>query len=325
MIRNNTIVLIPDTLTSIQNSIDINPLLLSEAKGMTKKDKLVLFSLKNIYLVSRILSRIILGKKKTDRLYTERGISFKSFLYKYIEILGLDNSFLIVFNVPAYNYKFSSLVTRKVPHFLIEEMYVSMAVPYEEDILKHFNPKKGDVVIDIGAAFGLYTILSSKRVGSNGKVIAIEAHPSCFEMLNRNIKLNGLTNVIPLNNAVHSRKMKVKLYSNYTIMSERVSKDKANEKFIQVNANTLDNLLQQNEISHADINWIKIDVEGAEFEVLKGATSILSKSKDIALLIEVHGKDNYKPVVEFLKTYNFKIEFEKTYGNREKHILVRKS
>jgi hypothetical protein len=96
-------------------------------------------------------------------------------------------------------------------------------------------------------------------------------------------------------------------------------------KFIEVNANTLDNLLQQNGISHSDINWIKIDVEGAEFEVLKGATSILSKSKDIALLIEVHGKDNYKPVVEFLKIYNFKIEFEKIYENREKHILVRKS
>ena len=37
-----------------------------------------------------------------------------------------------------------------------------------------------------------------------------------------------------------------------------------------------------------DINWIKIDVEGAEFEVLKGATNVLSKSKDIALLIEIH-------------------------------------
>ena len=70
-----------------------------------------------------------------------------------------------------------------------------------------------------------------------------------------------------------------------------INRAESEGKFIEVNANTLDNLLlqpQQNGINHADINWIKIDVEGAEFEVLKGATSILSKSKDIALLIEVH-------------------------------------
>ena len=39
------------------------------------------------------------------------------------------------------------------------------------------------------------------------------------------------------------------------------------------------------------MNWVKIDVEGAEFEVLKGANNLLSNSKDIALLIEVHGKN----------------------------------
>ncbi len=63
---------------------------------------------------------------------------------------------------------------------------------------------------------------------------------------------------------------------------------------------TWDYLLQSNQIGEEQINWIKIDVEGAEFEVLKGATNILSKSKDIALLIEVHGPDNYIPIIEFL-------------------------
>jgi FkbM family methyltransferase len=142
-----------------------------------------------------------------------------------------------------------------------------------------------------------------------------------------------------LNYAVYSKETKLKLYlpdeelgytMHHSTMLNYVStkyKIETEGKFVEVNANTLDNLLlpQQNGISHEDVNWIKIDVEGAEFEVLKGATDILSKSKDIALLIEVHGKDNYKPVVEFLKTYNFKIEFEKTYDREEKHILVRKS
>ena len=92
----------------------------------------------------------------------------------------------------------------------------------------------------------------------------------------------------------------------------------------EVNANTLDYMLQQNGIR--DANWIKIDVEGAEFEVLKGAHNILSNSKDIALLIEVHGLDNYTPVIEFLHSYNLDVEFEMSNENGDwRHIIARKS
>jgi len=65
-------------------------------------------------------------------------------------------------------------------------------------------------------------------------------------------------------------------------------------------------------------------VEGAELEVLKGATNVLSKSKDMALLIEVHGLNNYRPVVEFLSLYDFKIQFEKSHYSGDKHIILRK-
>ena len=103
-----------------------------------------------------------------------------------------------------------------------------------------------------------------------------------------------------------------------------VNRAKTDEKFIEVNANTLDYLLQQNGIR--DANWIKIDVEGAEFEVLKGAHNILSNSKDIALLIEVHGLDNYIPVIEFLHSYNLNVEFEMSNENGDwRHIIARKS
>jgi FkbM family methyltransferase len=198
----------------------------------------------------------------------------------------------------------------------------------EDEIIELFTPKEGDVVIDIGAHIGRYTIIASKRVGANGKVVAIEANPSNFEMLNRNIKLNQLTNVISLNNAVYSKETKIKLYlpgeelghTTYnTVMSDRA---RTEDKFVEVSANTLDYLLQLNEIT--DVNWVKIDVEGAEFEVLKGASNVLSKSKDIALLIEVHGKDTYEPIIESLRSYNFKIDFEKTYENGEKHIIALK-
>jgi hypothetical protein len=103
---------------------------------------------------------------------------------------------------------------------------------------------------------------------------------------------------------------------------------KAGEKFVDFDANTLDNLLLQNGINAEDVNWVKIDVEGAELEVLKGSTNVLSKSKDISLLIEVHniadGTNHYRPIMDLLGHNNFKIEFEKTYPSGEKHVILRK-
>jgi FkbM family methyltransferase len=310
-------------LISEPDPVSIDRLLLKEAKGATKRDKFVFFCIRNIYTGLRILIRIAVGKKKRDKLYFERGISFRGFLYKSIELLKLDSSFLLVFNIPEYDYKFYSRVTRKLPNFLIPDMYASMTL-HEEDVRKHFNPKRGDTVIDIGAAFGLYTITSSKRVGANGKVIAIEAHPDSFEMLNRNIKLNGLTNVTTLNYAVYSKESKVKIYSNYTIMSERIREEQVKEKFVEVNADTLDSILQQNGIRQEQINWIKIDVEGAEFEVLKGAHNTLSNSKDIALYVEIHGQRNYQPIIEFLYSYNINVTFQKDYDRGDIHVIARR-
>ena len=306
--------------------------LLKEPEGVLPAlDRCILFFLKIIYLGLRIVLRLVLGKERRDKLYVEKGISYAwidylnpslyllKLFYKSIKFLGVGNSqVLIKISVPKYDYKFYCRINK------------ADFITREDGIIEHFTPKQGDIVVDIGAHMGRYTIISSKRVGTNGKVIAIEAHPGNFEMLNRNIKLNQLTNVIPLNYAVYSKETKIKLYipgeeSGYTVYNTIMSNRAGTEdKFVEVNANTLDYLLQLNQIREEEVNWVKIDVEGAEFEVLKGATNVLSKSKDIALLIEVHGSDNYKPILNFLNLYNFKIEFEKNHESGDKHIILRK-
>ena len=298
---------------------------IKNSEGKTIFDKCILFFLKIIYLGLRILLRLALGKKRRDRFYIKRGLDFGVFWYKTFKFLRPGNSTLLKFKVPKYDYEFYCRINK--------DDFKIMTI-HEDDIIKRFTPKEGDIVIDIGAHIGLYTIISSKRVGANGKVVAIEADPSNFEMLKSNIKLNQLTNVTPLNYAVYSKETKVKLYlpsgesgfTKYnTIMPNWIN---AQEKFVEVNANTLDYLLQLNEIRQEEVNWIKIDVEGAEFEVLKGATNVLSKSKDVAILMELHGPPHvYRPKVEeFVNLYNFKIEFEKSYEeNGSMHIIMQKS
>ena len=298
--------------------------LFKETKGNTLFDKFILNSIKLTYRGSRFLIGVALGKTKRDKLWNKRKITFHGFLYKYIERLRLDNTILLVFDVPKYNFKFCSRITRKINNFLIHDVVNGMNF-HEEQILKYFTPTEGDVVIDVGPAFGLYTILASKKVGPLGKVIAIEPQPEILKLLKSNINVNKLDNVTTLNYAAYSKETKLKLYSNYTIISERAKKVKGD--YIEVNCNTLDNLIFQLE-KIKQVNWIKIDVEGAELEVLKGAHIILSNNKDIALLIEIHknseGKNLYKEIIELLHSYNFKIEIERLDKSGEIHVIVRK-
>jgi FkbM family methyltransferase len=87
-----------------------------------------------------------------------------------------------------------------------------MMTKHEDLIMGYFRPKEGDVVVDVGAHIGHYTIIASKLVCPNGKVIAVEAHPHNFKMLQYNIWLNELTNVTAMNYAVYSKRARLELY-----------------------------------------------------------------------------------------------------------------
>ncbi|HKG88695.1 MAG TPA: FkbM family methyltransferase, partial [Nitrososphaeraceae archaeon] len=225
----------------------LNSWLLKETKGVRTLDKGILYFLKIAYLSLRILLRVALGRRRRDRIFIERGFDFNTFLYKVFKVLGIGNSMLLRIHVPKYDYKFYCRINNREDLVFITN--------HEEDIIEHFTPKEGDIVVDIGAHMGRYTIISSKRVGANGKVVAIEAHPGNFEMLKSNIKLNQLTNVIPLNYAAYSKETKINLYlpeveSGYTIYNTIMSnRARTEDKFVEVSANTLDYLLQLNEIT----------------------------------------------------------------------------
>jgi FkbM family methyltransferase len=324
--------------TSYLDSIGSSKWWLREVKGARIFDKFVLGLLKIVYLGVRFSLRAILGRKTRDKLiddtytisaysekFAKRKINFRDFLYKSSRILGIEKILLLEISVPTHNYRIHCPLNK--------EDFIVMT-RHEEKIIELFHPKEGDIVVDVGAHMGRYTITSSKYVGPQGKVIAVEAHPYNFKMLQRNISLNGLTNVIAIKCALYSKKARLKLYlpdeelgytMHHSLMTNYlVAKysEKIEQKYIEVEAYTLDSLLQFNGIDQ--VNWIKIDVEGAEYEVLRGAKEILSANKRISILVEVHGKDTYGPTIELLRSNNFNIEFEKTYDNGEKHVLARK-
>jgi FkbM family methyltransferase len=297
--------------------------LVKQSEGTSFTDNLLLFSVKILYFGLRILLRILLGRQRRDRLYVEKELDFGVFWYKFFKMMKRGNaSKLLRFHVPKYSYEFYCRLNK--------DDFKLMAL-HEEEILDQFNPKPGDIVVDVGAHIGLYSLIAAKRVGTSGKVIAIEPDPENYNLLQRNIELNKLTNVTILERAAFSSNSKLKLYlpgkeRGFTKLSTIMANRAVTANFLEIDATTLDHLMLMQEITQ--VNWIKIDVEGAELEVLKGATVTLSVSKDIALLIEVHNVSNmdlHSAIVKFLQPYEFHIEFERRYANGERHILFRKT
>jgi FkbM family methyltransferase len=156
----------------------------------------------------------------------------------------------------------------------------------------YFKPNRGDVVIDVGAHVGKYALPATRMVGEEGKVIAIEAHPENFEALMRNISLNNFHNIIALNVAAYNENHKKVLLAGSCDSQFSIKFRPKRNKFIEVETRTVDSIMQENGIDKAD--WVKIDVEGAEIEVLEGMKDIINKSPDLKVLVEVFRGNEHK-------------------------------
>src|SRR5215210_4239440 len=138
--------------------LNIFSFLLKFSEGITASDRLLLFFAGFIYLSLRIILRVALSKKRRDRLYREKALSFGVFWYETLKFFRPRSEFLS-FKVPKYNYEFYCGNNR--------EDFINMTVA-EEEIIEHFRPRRGDVVVDVGAHIGRYTLIAAKRVGLNG-------------------------------------------------------------------------------------------------------------------------------------------------------------
>lgn len=150
------------------------------------------------------------------------------------------------------------------------------------------GPKLGDVVIDAGAHIGLFTMKASKLVGSKGLVIAVEPHPENYRMLLTNIKINSLKNVVAIKTALGNKEGFTELFLSDRRSTGGHSIVKHYPHSVKVPIITLDQLVKKLSLLHVD--FIKLDVESAEYMVLQGTEKTLTSNK-VHLSIET-GKNN---------------------------------
>ena len=173
--------------------------------------------------------------------------------------------------------------------------------------------KVGNITVDVGANIGLHTLNMARIVGNTGRVFAFEPDPSNFEILEKNVKINNYQNIILEQKAVGDKHGRTTLYQSEHPGRHRIFPlTKQAKGQIQVELTSLDKYFTDSNLANK-INFIKIDVEGFEFSVLKGMKNILKNNKKIKILFEnmqintIEAGFTPIKVLNYLTSYDFKL------------------
>ena len=171
------------------------------------------------------------------------------------------------------------------------QLYLWIFGEWEPDLTAFISSRlsKGDVFVDVGANIGYYSILASRAVGDSGRVVAVEASPAVFEALRETIAMNDVCDrVRAINCAAAAQPGFIDVYSgprHNTGLTSTIQRRGMHAQ-AQVPSQPIDDLLQSDEFSRARL--IKIDVEGAEDQVLAGMCSIIRHGRrDLEILVEL--------------------------------------
>ncbi|MCW2808703.1 MAG: hypothetical protein JWQ93_2658 [Marmoricola sp.] len=170
-----------------------------------------------------------------------------------------------------------------------------MCEVYTRDVfLRDHEISSGDVVLDVGAGIGTETLPFARMVGDHGRVVAVEAHPDTFTVLERVCELNQLHNVDLVQAAVMDTTEPVTM-SN--LPPELNYENKVGGEGVTVPARTLDELILDFDLSRVD--FLKMNIEGAELAALRGASGCLDRVGAAAIgchdfLADETGDESYR-------------------------------
>lgn len=222
------------------------------------------------------------------------------------------------------NYQFSEGTLKKVKRNGINyeldiSQYIEHLIYYKleaESKQKLYGlVKNKSNILDVGVNIG-ETVLSFSRINPGGQIYGFEPVPFLFEKAIRNISLNQKSNINLFNLALSDQngQLSFDMAKNLNSGSISMNKDLTKGSMI-VNAVTLDNFVQEHNIT--DIDLIKIDVEGFELNVLKGAQNVLRTAKPV-LFVEVvdtylkRQNVNASMLIRYLQDLGYSINDAKT-------------
>lgn len=166
---------------------------------------------------------------------------------------------------------------------------------YERDSVAAFRAQvgPGDVVVDVGANIGQYSLLAARLVGSGGRVIAFEADPGIVDRLRRHVAINRLSvdvTACALGDANATRDFYPSAWAGNQGQGSLLPAEPARQRIrkreaLRVKVCRLDDVMAQKGVFRID--FLKIDVEGYEMHVLRGAQHMLEAGRIGAIMVEL--------------------------------------
>jgi FkbM family methyltransferase len=220
-------------------------------------------------------------------------------------------------------YKFRNGIQLLIKSDSFERNMINEIWVYEEYNPEGFEINKNDIIMDIGANVGVFTVYAASKA-SEGKVYAFEPVKENFDRLKDNAKLNNLKNVVAYNAGVSDKT------GNKDIMvsgintgghSFYITGGENRQKF-SIKTISLKDVFAMNKIDR--INFLKCDCEGAEYEILFSAPELLKRIDKISM--EVHALDE-KRDVQTMKNFLEKNGFDVRMlypGNNGLNVLYAK-
>lgn len=171
---------------------------------------------------------------------------------------------------------------------------------YEREAQRVFHEliRPGAVVYDIGANVGFFTLLGARLAGDAGFVYAFEPLPRNVELLERHLALNGVANARVLPVALSSQSGTARFHAAPNAAMGALS----GEGELEVRVETLDALVRGGTLRPP--TFLKIDVEGAEHDVLAGGEETLRRERP-SILLSTHGSVQHARCVELLERFGF--------------------
>ena len=183
-----------------------------------------------------------------------------------------------------------------------------------ENIITNLIKKEihsGDIVVDIGAHIGYYTLQFANLVGPTGKVYAFEPEPKNFELLKKNVQINKYDNVVLIQKIVSDKDGIVEFFiSKFDSIGNKLFKSNEAGSSIKIESTTLDEYFKD---LKEKIDFIKMDIQGGEGKAILGMKNLLKENKNLKIIQEwwpdalKQNNTNPEDHLKFLQHIGYKI------------------
>lgn len=231
-------------------------------------------------MIRTFIPKLLLG---LDRIYNRhtslprgRGACSRMFCWG-TKNLGFKPPVFRLRSGVAFEYSPAVATDVVIRELLINDVFE----PLQSDVIKKLLPESG-IFFDVGANIGYFSILAARLVGAGGHVFAFEPVDAIHTVLCKNIELNGVNNIVtPVKLACFSTSGEMSMTRSEEPSKSHLSySEGANTE--KVSMTTVDDFVEQRGISRVDC--IKIDAEGSDFEVVKGARRTIERCRPAVIL-----------------------------------------